>query len=67
MIVGELMLWFSFEKGHIQSICIVGLLVKLTEQARVVFVRLRCYSNVALKLVVISLGFLSSVVAKITI
>jgi hypothetical protein len=43
------------------------LLVELIEQARVVFVHPRCYSNVALKPVVRSLlCFLLSLLAKMT-
>lgn len=46
----------------------VGLLVKLIEQARVVFVHPRYYSNVVLKPVVRSLlSFLISLLAKMTI
>ena len=40
------------ERIPIFFVYIVGLLVKLIEQARVVFVHPRCYSNVALKPVV---------------
>jgi len=67
MIVGEFVLWFPLKKRKYPEFLfyIIGLLVRLTEQARVVFVRLRYYSNVALKPVVRSLfGFFLSLLAK---
>ena len=60
------------ERIPIMIIYIIGLLVKLIEQARVDFVRPRCYSNVALKPVVRSflsffLLFLLSLLANLNI
>ena len=67
MIVGEFVLWFPRKNEYILLFFVAELLAKLTEQGRVVFVHLRCCSNVALRPVVCSCLLVHSLLAKMTI